>query len=62
MLNILDVWIENKWDQRRWDLALTTEKPVDTYKQMVEESRSVENSPSIDSLPQAEKDWLRNTG
>jgi hypothetical protein len=61
MLNILDTWIEAKWDVRRWDIALRTEKPVETYQQMIEASRSADDH-SIDDLSQEERDWLRNSG
>ena len=62
MLNILDVWIETKWDARRWELALLSDKPVEVYQQMLADHRAEETSVKIDDLSQQEQDWLRNSG
>lgn len=62
MLDILDRWIEMKWDTRRWDLAMKTDKPVETYQTMIAELKSAESGPKINELSQAEQDWLRNSG
>jgi hypothetical protein len=62
MLGILDVWIDTKWDQRRWELALLSDKPVETYQQMAQQAKDDKNTPVIDELSEAEKAWLRNTG
>lgn len=62
MLEILDVWIENKWDNRRWELALKSDKPIENYQEMVRTARDEKNSVSIDDLSEEEKNWLRNTG
>jgi hypothetical protein len=62
MLSILGVWIEAKWDVRRWELALRTDKPVEVYQEMLADKRADENAPKISELSQQEQDWLRNSG
>lgn len=62
MLAILDIWIEKKWDQRRWDIALRTDKPVETYQEMVRQAREDKDSVAIDDLSEQERNWLRNSG
>lgn len=57
---MMEQYIEDKWDDRHWELALTTEKPVENYLKSVEERRLAKSSVSIDDMPKEQQDWLRS--
>jgi len=56
----MEQYIEDKWDQRHWELALITPKPVENYLKSVEDRKLAKDSVSIDDLPQDQQDWLRS--
>jgi len=61
MIIILEQYIEDKWDERSWQLALSSEKPVEAYLKSVEERRLAKSAVSIDDMPKEQQDWLRST-
>lgn len=53
---------EQETDRQRWGLALKTNNPVETYREMrdrVEEQLSVADGPVIDDMPVPMQNWLR---
>jgi hypothetical protein len=59
MLELMDTIIEDKWDERHWNLALKTTKPAETY-QEIKDSISSGDSTEISDLSKEEQDWLRS--
>jgi len=59
MMLAMEQYIEDKWDERNWQLSLTTDKPVANYFKSVEERRSAKDQTSIDDLPKEQQDWYR---
>lgn len=57
----MDQLIEEKWDQRHWDVALRSEKPVETYTTIKSDIKSKKESVPVDELSKEERDWLRST-
>jgi hypothetical protein len=53
--------IEEKWDERNWQLALQTEKPVENYLKTVEQRNMAKGGSSIDDLTKEQQDWYRST-
>jgi hypothetical protein len=56
----MEQYIDDKWDQRNWELALATDKPVENYHKSVEERNQAMNAVNIDELTKEQQDWLRS--
>lgn len=61
MLNIIDVIVDEKWDQRHWDVALKSDKPVDVYSDIKANLRAEKEATNVDDLPPEQRDWYRST-
>lgn len=56
---------EQEHDSRRWDSALKTPNPVETYNEMlaeIERRLDVAEGPEIDEMAPDMRSFLRNTG
>lgn len=62
MVDILELYIEDLWDERHWSVAVKGDKPVEIYSSIKSEIADQKNSKNIDELPPAERDWYRSTG
>ena len=51
-----------KWDERHWQFALKSDKPVQTYQEIKSDIASQKNSIDVSQLSKEEQDWLRNAG
>jgi hypothetical protein len=49
------------WDRRSWDLALKSDNPVENYEEARKRRKELEQTPTVDELPQERRDWLRAT-
>lgn len=57
----MDQLIDEKWDQRHWEVALRSDKPVETYTAIKSDIKSQKDSVSVDDLSKEQRDWLRST-
>lgn len=61
MIRSMEQIIEEKWDARNWELALTTDKPVEIYMKSVDDRKAASEAVSIDDLSKEQRDWYRAT-
>lgn len=59
MVYAMEQLLEEKWDQRNWELSLKADNPVETYMKSVEERRLSKDAVSIDDLSKEEQAWYR---
>jgi len=59
MVGILEQYVEDLWDQRYWELALTAKEPMESYKEMKDTAKSLRESPALEELPSEQQAWLR---
>jgi len=57
---MMEQLIDDRWDERNWQLALTTDKPVELYLKSVKERKEAKSSVNIDELSKEQQDWLRS--
>lgn len=50
-----------KWEQRRWELALKSDKPVEAFAEQERHAKAGESGESVDDLPPEEQGWYRAT-
>lgn len=60
MIEFISAQVEEEWDRRHWQLALTREKPIEAYIEIRKEYRSIQDTPSVDELSPEQQSWLRS--
>lgn len=58
-MGILTEKQEQETDHRRWELALKAQNPVEAYEKMVRDDDLRQDDIDIETLPDAQKEWLR---
>lgn len=57
----MDQLIEDRWDDRHWDVAMKSDKPLTTYSELKDSIKLSKNEIPLDERPKAEQDWYRST-
>ena len=53
--------IEDLWDERHFQLAMKSDKPMEAYSEIRSNVRSLKDTPTIDELPPEEQAWFRSS-
>lgn len=61
MINILEMHLDDLWDDRHWHLALKSDDPTKTYAEMRETFTDLKSGVSIEDLPPEQQAWYRST-